>query len=146
MYSGRLTSNSGLASDGVPVVMSLTAGLRVLLAAAHVAGDELLMALREQLGSWKYPPTPLEVPLLSRPRNRSSRPPDMGSIALAALAPWAAIAVGSFSSPTTTQEPGAVNPMSDRKVERVPEPTCGMIGTIGLVLPPTWFQFVSVQL
>ena len=60
------------------------------------------MAFRAQLGSLKYPPTPLAVPLPSRPRNRFSLPPDIGSIASAGL-DCAAIAVGSFSSPVTTQ-------------------------------------------
>ena len=46
-------SNSALLSDGVPVVTSFTEGLILLLAAAHAAGVDVLMAFREQLGSLK---------------------------------------------------------------------------------------------
>ena len=53
MYSGRETSNSALLSDGVPVVISFTEGLIVLLAAAHAAGLPALMAFRAQLASLK---------------------------------------------------------------------------------------------
>ncbi len=83
--------------------------------------------------------------MLSRPRNRFSLPPDIGSIASTGL-DCAAIAVGSFSSPVDTQEPGVVTPMSARKVVRVPDPTCGMIGMMVLAeVPPTEVHVVSVQ-
>src|SRR5262249_21403978 len=139
---GRETLNSVPAPPrvppGVPVVTSVTAGVMVLAPAgpprtepAHPAGVLVVMLFSWQLGSLKYPPTPLAAPVLSRPKNRFSRPPDIGSIALGALVvPCAAIAVGSFSSPVTTQPPGAERPMSARNVFRVPDPACGMIGTI----------------
>src|SRR5215475_2519195 len=106
MYSGRWMLKSVPPPGGVPVT-NATAGL--ILLALEVfeqdAGVEVLMLFSAQLGSLKYGPTPLEVPSLSRPWNRLSLPPDIGSKAFAALAPCAAIAVGSFSSAVTTHGP-----------------------------------------
>ena len=58
------------------------------------------------------------------------------------------MAVGSFSSPTTAQVPGAsVTPIWPTKKLRVPEPTCGMIGMMAsLEVPPILGSFQVRQL
>src|SRR5215471_11817135 len=55
--------------------------------------------------------------------------------------------IPSFSSAVlVVHGPGVTTPIALRKNARVPELVCGSCASIGAFLPPTWFQFVSVQL
>src|SRR5580698_11053162 len=139
-----MASNSGLPSDGLPLVNSRTDGVMTSEPGAQAAGVDELTSCSGQLGSVKYPPSPLLAPLLRRPRNRSSRPLEIGSMASAGSA-CTAIAVGLLSSTVVTQEPTVGLPMSARKVARVSEPSCGKRGMmVSPEVPPTWVHVVSV--